>query len=208
MHPQKDTLTEDVRETILSAAEKRFRIYGYNKTTMAEIAKDCNMSAANLYRYFDNKLDIVVTLASSRLAHKEWILTQIVADESKPASARLRNYIFETLYQTYKQSAETPRINEMIHAVCEERMDLVNEHMNNKIQILTSLVASGIDSGEFSAGNPQQTAESILTAITLFDMYMLSPLFVLEIMEKKAEGLTNLILNGLLNKQLCNPKNS
>ncbi|NOQ82264.1 MAG: TetR family transcriptional regulator, partial [Methylophaga sp.] len=39
----------DTRSQILSATEIRFSQYGYNKTTMAEIAKDCGMSAANLY---------------------------------------------------------------------------------------------------------------------------------------------------------------
>ncbi len=44
-----------VRARILEASQGRFRQYGYNKTTMAEVAKDCGMSAANLYRYFENK---------------------------------------------------------------------------------------------------------------------------------------------------------
>ena len=35
-----------IRSVILDAAEKRFLYYGYNKTTMAEIAADAEMSAA------------------------------------------------------------------------------------------------------------------------------------------------------------------
>lgn len=37
-------------DIILKAAVNRFREYGYNKTTMAEIAKDIGMSTANIYR--------------------------------------------------------------------------------------------------------------------------------------------------------------
>ena len=52
-----------IRTDILDAAEQRLRTYGYGKTTMAEIATDVGMSAANLYRYFENKLDIGAALA-------------------------------------------------------------------------------------------------------------------------------------------------
>jgi len=40
---------------MLDVAEARFRTYGLNKATMAEIAQDIGMSAANLYRelFFD-----------------------------------------------------------------------------------------------------------------------------------------------------------
>lgn len=49
---------EEVQKEILIAAESRFRTFGYNKTTMAEIAQDCKMSTSNLYRFFENKQDI------------------------------------------------------------------------------------------------------------------------------------------------------
>ena len=52
-----ETLDETARN-ILDAASERFQHYGYGKTTMSEIAKDCNMSTGNLYRYFPSKLDI------------------------------------------------------------------------------------------------------------------------------------------------------
>jgi AcrR family transcriptional regulator len=53
-HPQ----PVDARLQILDAAHRRFSAYGFGKTTMAEIADDVGMSAANLYRYFENKLDL------------------------------------------------------------------------------------------------------------------------------------------------------
>ena len=44
--------TESIKNRIIEEAEKHFRQYGFKKSRMAEIAKDCQMSAANLYRYF------------------------------------------------------------------------------------------------------------------------------------------------------------
>ena len=59
--------TDDPSARILAAAYARFQRFGFGKTTMAEIAGDCGMSAANLYRYFENKEDIGVHTARCRL---------------------------------------------------------------------------------------------------------------------------------------------
>ena len=45
----------DTRERILVVAERLFRQIGYQKTTVADIAKELRMSPANVYRFFDSK---------------------------------------------------------------------------------------------------------------------------------------------------------
>ena len=44
--------SEAIRGQIVAAAKKRFSHFGYAKTTMAEVAADCDMSPGNLYRFF------------------------------------------------------------------------------------------------------------------------------------------------------------
>ena len=51
---------DDPAEIILAAAVNRFSNYGYNKTTMAEIAEDAGMSAANIYRYYKIKKKLLL----------------------------------------------------------------------------------------------------------------------------------------------------
>jgi AcrR family transcriptional regulator len=47
------------RAAILDAALRLFRRQGYQTTTLAQIAREAGMSTANLYVYFDSKLDIL-----------------------------------------------------------------------------------------------------------------------------------------------------
>ena len=77
---------EETRSRILDAAEARFRTYGYGKTTMAEIAADVDMSAANLYRFFENKLDIGAALAQHCFDEREKPLVEIVNAKSTSAA--------------------------------------------------------------------------------------------------------------------------
>src|SRR6202035_3855730 len=48
-------IEHDTRERILVVAERLFREIGYQKTTVADIAKVLRMSPANVYRFFDSK---------------------------------------------------------------------------------------------------------------------------------------------------------
>ena len=50
-----ENIETDTRERILVVAERLFRQIGYQKTTVADIAKELRMSPANVYRFFDSK---------------------------------------------------------------------------------------------------------------------------------------------------------
>jgi AcrR family transcriptional regulator len=198
MSEAKDQLQDETRQQILDAAEARFRQYGFNKTTMAEIAKDCDMSAANLYRFFENKTDIGAHLACHCLDSKADLLQSIVAENQQSAAKRLKDYIFSILEYTHKQWSETPRMNEMVEAMCSTRMDLVDQHMYKKKALLVTLIKEGNQAGEFDVSDPEVSADAILTACTLFDIPLLMPLFSYEALERKAHAIVELILKGLL----------
>lgn len=200
MENAKDNLPDDIRSQILEAADSRFRQYGYNKTTMAEIAKDCHMSAANLYRYFENKLAIGAHLACQCLDRDITNLKNVVSNKALSPSQRLEAFILGTLDYTYTQWSETPRMNEMVSAICHERMDIVDQHVSQKLALLITLLREGHQAGEFEVPDPEVTADAILTATTLFDVPLLMPMFSWEAFERKAKNLSNLILNGLLKR--------
>ena len=61
----------DTRERILVVAERLFRQIGYQKTTVADIAKELRMSPANVYRFFDSKKSIHEGVARSLMGEVE-----------------------------------------------------------------------------------------------------------------------------------------
>src|SRR6266704_3613257 len=58
-------IESDTRERILEVALRLFREIGYQKTTVADIAKVLRMSPANVYRFFDSKKAIHEGVARS-----------------------------------------------------------------------------------------------------------------------------------------------
>jgi len=51
-----------VRDAILAAAYKTFCEHSYNASTLAQVAERAGVSTANLYSYFDSKLDLLYTI--------------------------------------------------------------------------------------------------------------------------------------------------
>src|SRR5437868_9376424 len=82
----------DTRERILVVAERLFRQIGYQKTTVADIAKELRMSPANVYRFFDSKKSIHEGVARTLMGEVE-LAAQTIADRPGPAAPRLRELV-------------------------------------------------------------------------------------------------------------------
>src|SRR5258707_12182164 len=79
----------DTRERILVVAERLFRQIGYQKTTVADIAKERGMSPANVYPFFDSKKAIHEGVARGLMGGVEEA-AQAIAAQRAPAATRLR----------------------------------------------------------------------------------------------------------------------
>src|SRR6195256_1635719 len=77
------------RERILVVAERLFREIGYQKTTVADIAKVLRMSPANVYRFFDSKKAIHEGVARALMVEVE-DEAQAIATKPGLAAERLR----------------------------------------------------------------------------------------------------------------------
>src|SRR3979411_682100 len=79
----------DTRERILVVAERLFREIGYQKTTVADIAKMLRMSPANVYRFFDSKKQSN-EVGPARLGGEVGGGAHPMATGPQPAARRLR----------------------------------------------------------------------------------------------------------------------
>jgi AcrR family transcriptional regulator len=152
---------DEIRVRIQRAAENRFIRYGFGKTTMAEIAADCGMSAGNLYRFFDNKGDIAAASARDWLAALEAELSGIGRDTARAPADRLRQVILAKLDALAKLVEAEPHLEELIEHVCRSREDLVANHRSAIRALLTGIIEEGVASGDFDIANPAAAAEAI-----------------------------------------------
>src|ERR1700730_6494130 len=113
MNDVTDQIETDVRERILTTAERLFREIGYQKTTVADIAKALRMSPANVYRFFDSKKSINAGVAR-RLMGGGGQRSNFIARKPDRAAARLRE-LFETMHRmNCERYAGDSKMHEMV----------------------------------------------------------------------------------------------
>lgn len=193
-------MTEEISTQILDAAEARFRTYGFGKTTMAEIASDIDMSTANLYRYFENKVAIGSAMATRCICDREAILQEVVNREGINESERLKIFVLEMLNYNHAQISNEPKMSELIDIMIKKRPDLVQQQVKTDNEFITTILQRGCESQEFDIENVNDMASYVQAAIVKFSSPFFVNMFPFEELERLAKGVVLLILNGLVKK--------
>lgn len=189
-----------IREQIRDAAANRFKTYGYTKTTMAEIAEDTGMSAANLYRYFANKQDIAADCTRKYISDRSALLEDAVCKPGLTAAGKLKAYFITTLHYSYRMAHEHNKIHQLVETITDERLDIVHLKIESEKAIITEILKSGMATGEFVIGDLESAATSVHASHILFDVPVFMGIYSLEKFEEIAEALVDLLLHGLAGK--------
>lgn len=186
-----------VRDQIIEAAKTRFWHYGFAKTTMAEVAKDCGMSPGNLYRFFPGKLDIAEAIARTEFECHQEQLRAVVREAGKSPRERLRTFFFEELRHTYQMLEKNPRIHEMAVVIAHERPEYSNWMYAQERKLLVEVLEDGERAGEFRATDRHLTAEMMQSATMKFRFPQLWSKLTLPKLERELEGVLVLLIDGL-----------
>ncbi|MEQ8290245.1 MAG: TetR/AcrR family transcriptional regulator [Gammaproteobacteria bacterium] len=190
-------ITKDPADIILECAIQRFSIYGFNKTTMAEIADDASMSAANIYRYFKNKQDIAAVCTRNIMNERLAVLTKAIRNPELTAGQRLEQYVLETLQFSRTKANENSKIDEICNEITRHRPDLVHHKIENEKALIMEILTLGNQTGEFQVDNVMKRAEAIHAMLVVFDVPMFMHLFSEEQYLQIARSSVQIILAGL-----------
>jgi len=183
-----DHTETDVRERILLTAERLFREIGYQKTTVADIAKALRMSPANVYRFFDSKRSITAGVAR-RLMRDVDVALQAIAAQPRSATARLREMLATVHRINSERFAGDSKMHEMVAVAMEENWEVCQAHIEYLIGVTAGVIADGVASGEVYAPDVGVAALCVLTAMLRF----IHPQFIAEFADKPSPTLDQMI---------------
>jgi AcrR family transcriptional regulator len=155
------------RERILVVAERLFREIGYQKTTVADIAKVLRMSPANVYRFFDSKKAIHEGVARGLMGEVEEE-AQRIADTPGPAAPRLRELMKTVHRMNSERYVGDSKLHEMVAIAMEEDWDVCVAHIQLITQTMGSVIAQGMASGEFAVRDLEEAALCCCTGMLRF----------------------------------------
>jgi AcrR family transcriptional regulator len=157
----------DTRMRILVTAERLFREIGYQKTTVADIAKVLRMSPANVYRFFDSKKAIHEGVARALMGEVE-TATEAIAAQPGPAAQRLRELMTTMHRMNSERYVGDSKLHEMVEIAMEESWEVCVAHMERVTQTIGGVIAEGAASGEFNVPDVPLAAMCTCTAMMRF----------------------------------------
>jgi len=162
-----DNIEADMRDRILVVAERLFREIGYQKTTVADIAKVLRMSPGNVYRFFDSKKSINAGVARRLMGEVE-DAAQLIVAAPEPAPQRLRELLTSIHQMNAERYVGDSKLHEMVAIAMEENWDVCTAHMEHITGNIAAVIAGGVASGEFHAPDVALAAMCTCTAMLRF----------------------------------------
>ncbi|WP_431281184.1 TetR/AcrR family transcriptional regulator [Humitalea sp. 24SJ18S-53] len=161
--PSADQRAATTRARIEAVAEALFRRIGYQKTTVADIARELSMSPANVYRFFPSKSAINEAIAAHML---DGVMAgaEAIASGPGPAAARLRALLHHLFESDLRLFIQERRMHDMVEAAMTEHWAVVERFVIGIKATIARILADGIADGAFAPIDTTNGAEMVKTA--------------------------------------------
>ena len=190
---------EDVKSEIIKGARSLFMKYGYNKTTMEDIAKAAGKGKSTLYYYYPSKDDVMLEVLQSAADALFKVLKERLA-LFHTAKEKFQNYFIignefvektVNLYQIMRSELiDNYPIQKKLRAIYDDR----------DIQYIKSILVFGIENNEFTRIKPDDL-DDLATIISATNQTLIFTLFIeqeYENWKKHTNLLFNVVMQGMI----------
>jgi len=190
-------------QLILDVAQKRFGLYGIEKTSMREIADDLNLSKASLYYYYPDKESLyraVVEKEQSEFLERiaERMSTRKAADLLLMEYSQARLSYFRTLLNL-------SRLRFQFYSDLKPVLkDTMNKFREKEKEVIIQIIEKGIEEGIFHYDNAEAAASLYLDMLRGLRVSVLNDKISLvldqseyEMFLEKTNAVTDIFTRGL-----------
>ncbi|MCA4825087.1 MAG: TetR/AcrR family transcriptional regulator [Serratia rubidaea] len=194
--PARGPADHSVRDQVVDAATEHFGHFGYEKTTVSDLAKAIGFSKAYIYKFFDSKQAIGEVICSNRLAMIMEIVHAAVADA--PTAAEKLRRLFKALTEAGSDLFFHDRkLYDIAAVAARDSWPSAAAHEERLRQLIEQIILEGRQNGEFERKTPLDEAAH---AIYLVMRPYINPVqlqYNLETASSAAVLLSSLILRSL-----------
>ena len=197
--PSSETQT---RGRILQAAQRLFAAKGFEGTTTRDLAQTAGVAEGTLFRHFANKKAILVEVATSGWVD---ILTDLLTELSEMGSYKAIAQVMRRRMWNLQKNADIMRVCFMEVQFHPDLRDRIQTEVIDKMTaVAEAFFQTAIDKGIYRQMDAKLGAKVFLGlfAIAGFsDHTLIDPNASPQEMQKMAEGLADIFLNGVLEKE-------
>lgn len=155
--------TRGGRDVVLDAAVDNFQRLGYHGTSMRDIARSADITAASIYHHFASKQlilqDIMLRVLGDALSVTRSALLRSGAAPADQLSAVMRAWV---LFHTARRSEAMIGASE-IRSLDEVGRRLVVSLRDEQERLFRDVVERGVEEGDFATPHPREATWAIIT---------------------------------------------
>jgi len=185
-----------IRDQIVVAATEHFRLYGFEKTTVSDLASAIGYSKAYIYKFFDSKQAIGEVICANCVQGIITAVEQSVA-AAETASDQIRQMFRSLVDASVMLFSADRKLYDIAVVAARDRWPLVAAFEEQLKGTLAQILKRGRKSGEFERKTP---LDETLSAIFLVMVPYVNPLLLphnLENAKQAATLLASLTLRSL-----------
>jgi AcrR family transcriptional regulator len=194
--PARGPVDHEVRDQIVAAATEHFRLYGYEKTTVSDLAKAIGFSKAYIYKFFESKQAIGELICANCLHVVETEVRAAVDGVDRPPE-KLRRMFKVAVEASLRLFFEDRKLYDIAASAATGRWDAVRAYEERIQAMLQDILRQGRETGEFERKTPLDEAAS---AIYLVMRPYLNPLLLqhsFDYIDDAPAQLSSLVLRSL-----------
>lgn len=193
---QRGPSEHNVRDQIVEAAAEYFSRYGYEKTTVSDLAKEIGFSKAYIYKFFATKQAIGEVICSNTLSAILNAINEGMVD-APTASERFRRMFKAAVAESSNLFFQDRKLYDIAASAASEQWQSTVSYQIEIKKIILQIILEGRDAGEFERKTP---IDETVNAIYLVMQPYANPLLLqhnLNLAEQAPMILSSLILRSL-----------
>ena len=195
-NPARGPVDHEVRDQIVTAATEHFRLYGYEKTTVSDLAKAIGFSKAYIYKFFESKQAIGELICSRCLDEIESDIRSAIDAVPNPAE-KLRRMFKTGVESSLRLFFENRKLYDIAASAATEQWQAARLYEQRIQALLQEILRQGRESGDFERKTPLDEAAA---AIFLVMRPYFNPLLLqhgFDYLEEAPLQLSSLVLRSL-----------
>jgi AcrR family transcriptional regulator len=148
------------KNVVMAKAKHRFMTIGYGKTTMEEIADDCQISPAHLYNFYRSKLDLAVAVAEHTQLELAEGLRGVLVGEDHPEDVLIAYFKLE-LAENYRLQRDFPGMTGLLDLIRRKRKIAVEGIRIRLLKDLSLFLDEAMQAGHLKMQDPFRLAETL-----------------------------------------------
>lgn len=163
-------MTKDqTRDKILAVAAKMFGKYGFQKTTVDEIARTAHKAKGSVYYYYKSKEDLFLAVVMQEIQYLKTGLTRVIVD-SQDATGMIRNYLMNRMILM----KDAVNYHESLKADFVADFSFLNDCREDftrfEIDLMKAIIDRGIRENRFQIKDSYATAQVIILAMKAIEI--------------------------------------